>query len=61
MPNGYIEYTLFSVDIRKVVEIGGKVIEIYESVIYRKNYNVSPSKKWLIIYLISAKKKQRWK
>ena len=42
MRNGYIIDTLISVDICEIVKIGGKVIEIYEGVIYRENFKVSP-------------------
>ena len=35
--NGYVVDTLFSVDIQEIVKIGVKVIEIFESVIYREN------------------------
>ena len=45
MRNGYIIDTLTSVDIREIVKIGGKVIEIYEGVIYRENFKVSPFRK----------------
>ena len=45
MKNGYIIQILTSVDIQEIIKIGGKVIEIYEGVIYRKNFNVGPSKK----------------
>ena len=45
MRNGYIIDTLTSVDIQEIVKIGGKVIEIYESVIYRENFKVSPLRK----------------
>ena len=45
MRNGYITQVLASVDIQEIVKIGGKVIEIYEGVIYRENYKVSPFKK----------------
>ena len=34
MRNGYIIDTLTSVDIQEIVKIGGKVIEIYEGVLY---------------------------
>ena len=34
-----------SVDICEIVKIGGKVIEIYEGVIYRENFIVSPFRK----------------
>ena len=45
MRNGYIVDHLTSVDIQEIVKIGGKVIEIYEGVIYRKNFKVSPFRK----------------
>ena len=45
MRNGYIIDTLTSVDICEIVKIGGKVIEIYEGVIYRENFKVSPFRK----------------
>ena len=45
MRNGYIIDTLTSVDIQEIVKIGGKVIEIYEVVIYRENFKVSPFRK----------------
>ena len=42
MRNGYIIDTLTSVDIQEIFKIGGKVIEIYEGVIYRENVKMSP-------------------
>ena len=42
MRTGYIIDTLTSVDIQEIVKIGGKVIQIYEGVIYRENFKVSP-------------------
>ena len=45
MRNGYIVDTLTSVDIQEIVKIGGKVIEIYEGVVYRENFKVSPFRK----------------
>ena len=42
MRNGYILDTLTSVDVCEVIEIGGKVIDIYEGVIYRENFKISP-------------------
>ena len=45
MRNGYIIDTLTSVYICEIVKIGGKVIEIYEGVIYRENFKVSPFRK----------------
>ena len=42
MRNGYIIDHLTSVDIQEIIKIGGKVTEIYEGVIYRENFKVSP-------------------
>ena len=52
MRNGYIIDILTSVDIHETVKIGGKVIEIYEGVIYRKNFKMSPFRKLLKSYLL---------
>ena len=41
MRSGYIMDTLASVDIQEILEIGGKVKEICEGVIYRKNFILS--------------------
>ena len=45
MRNGYITQVLTSVDIQEIVKIGGKVIQIYEGVVYRENFEVSPFEK----------------
>ena len=45
MRNGYIIDTLTAVDICEIVNIGGKVIEIYEGVVFRENFKVSPFRK----------------
>ena len=45
MRNGYIIDTLTSVDIQEIAKIGRKVIQIYEGVICRENFKVSPFKK----------------
>ena len=45
MRNGYIVDTLTPVDFQENVKIGCKVNEIYEGVIYRENFNVSPFRK----------------
>ena len=42
MRNGFFIDTLASVDIQEIVKIGAIVIEIYEGVVYRENFNVSP-------------------
>ena len=41
MRNGFIIDTLTSVDNQKIVKINGKVIRIYEDVIYGKNFKIS--------------------
>ena len=48
MRNGYKIDTLTSVDIQEIVEIEGKVIEIYEGAIYRENFKVSPFRKVIV-------------
>ena len=58
MRNGYIIDTLTSVDIQEIVKIGGKVIEIYEGVIYRENFKVSPFRK-VIDILFKLRKKYK--
>ena len=45
MRNGYIIDVSTSVDICEIVKIGGKVVEIYEGVLYRENFKVSPFRK----------------
>ena len=45
MRNGYIVDTLTPVDLQEIVKIGGTVIEIYQGVIYRKNFKISPFRK----------------
>ena len=47
-----------SVDSQEIVKIGGKVIEIFEGVIYRENYKVSPFKK-VIDKLIELRQKYK--
>ena len=58
MRNGYIIDTLTPVDIQEIVKIGGKVIEIYEGVIYRENFKVSPFRK-VIDILFKLRKKYK--
>ena len=45
MRNGYIVDVLTSVDIPEIVRIGCEVVEIYEGVVYRESFKVSPFKK----------------
>ena len=42
MRNGYIIHTLTSVDIQENVKIGCRIIEIYEGVVSRENFKISP-------------------
>ena len=60
MRNGYIIDTLTSVDIQEIVKIGGKVIEIYEGVIYRENFKISPFRKVIdILYALRQQYKDQ--
>ena len=45
MKNGHIFDTLTGVDLCEIVKIGGRVIAIYEGVIYRENFKISPFRK----------------
>ena len=45
MRNGYIIDTQTSVDIQEIIKIGGRVVEIYEGVVYKENFKVSPFRK----------------
>ena len=45
MRDGYITQVLTSVDIQELVKVGGKVIEIYEGVIYREIFEINPFEK----------------
>ena len=58
MRNGYVIDTLTSVDICEIVKIGGKIIQIYEGVLYRENFKVSPFRK-VIEKLFSLRQKYK--
>ena len=58
MRNGYILDTLTSVDIQEIIKIGGKLIKVYEGVIYKENFKVSPFKK-VIDKLFKLKQKYK--
>ena len=45
MRNGCIVDVLTSVEIQEILKVGGRVIEIYEGVFYRKNFKTSPFRK----------------
>ena len=60
MRNGYIIDTLTSVDIQEIIEIGGKVIDIYAGVIYRENFKVSPFRKVIeVLFALRQKYKDK--
>ena len=56
MRNGYIVDTLTSLDNFEIVNIGGKVIQIYEGVVYRESSKISPFTK-VIEKLFALRKK----
>ena len=56
--NGYITQVLTSVDIQEIVKIGGRVIEIYEGVIYRENFKINPFEK-VITKLFALRQKYK--
>ena len=58
MRNGYILDTLTCVHIQAIVKVGGKVIEIYEEVINRENFKVSPFRK-VIDNLFASRQKYK--
>ena len=47
MKKGYVINTLTSVEICETVKIGGKVIDIYDGVIYKENSKISLFRKVL--------------
>ena len=59
MRNGFIIDTLTSVDICEIVKIGGRVIEIYEGVIYRENIKISPFRKVIEEKLFASRQKYK--
>ena len=58
MRNCYIVDTLTSVDIQEIVKTGGKVIEIYQGVLYRQNFKISPFRR-VIENLFALRKKYK--
>ena len=58
MRNGYIIDTLTSVDICEIIKTVGRVNEIYEGVVYRKNFKISPLRK-VIEKLFALKQKYK--
>ena len=60
MRNGYIIDTLTSVDLCEIANLRGKVIEIYEGVIYRENLKISPFRKVIEkLFALRQKKDKR--
>ena len=56
MRNGYIIDILTSVDFCEIVKIGGRLIEIYQGVIYRENFKISPFREVIEILFASRQK-----
>ena len=56
--NGYIIDHRSSVDFQEIIKIGGRLIEIYEGVIYRENFKVCPFRK-MIDKLFSLRQKYK--
>ena len=62
MRNGYITDVLTIVDIEEIVRIGGKVIEVYDEVIYRENFKASAFKSFIKkLFELRAKYKSKQK
>ena len=58
MRNGYIIDTLTTVDIQEIVKIGGKVIEIYEGIVYKETFKINPFRRVIdILFELSQKYK----
>jgi hypothetical protein len=45
--NGFIEAHLCSVDMEEIVKIGGKIIRLFEGIIFESHYEVSPLKNYV--------------
>ena len=58
MRNGCIVDVITFVDIQEIVKIGGKVIRIYEEVISRQNFKISPFRK-VIEKLFASRQKYK--
>ena len=58
MRNGYRTQVLTSVDIQEIIKIGGRVIEIYEGVIYRESFKINPFEK-VITKLFALRQKYK--
>ena len=58
MRNGYIIGNLTSVNNQEIAKIGRKVIEVYEGIIYRENFKISPYRK-VIENLFALKQKYK--
>ena len=56
--NGVIHDTISSVDIQEIVKAGGIIIKIYEGIVYEKNLEVNPYKKF-VTRLFELRKKYK--
>ena len=54
--NGVIHDTISSVDIQEIVKAGGKIIKIYEGIVYDENLKINPYKDF--VTKLFAKRKQ---
>ena len=52
-------HTLTSVDLQEIVKIGVKVLQIFEGVVYRENFKISPFRK--VKENLFPSRKKRWK
>ena len=57
--NGYNVDVLTSVDIQEIVRFGGKVIKVYEGVLYRENFTVSPFREFMFKNLFDLRLKYK--
>ena len=61
MKNGCIVDALTSVDVQETVKFGGKVIKIFQGVIYKKNFEFSPFREGMEKMFASKQKSKRWR
>ena len=45
--NGIVHDTISSVDIQGIIKAGGRIIKIYEGIVYEKNLQVNPYKQFV--------------
>ena len=57
--NGIIHDTLSSVDIKSIVKAGGRIIKIYEEIVYEKNLEIDPYKEFVTRLFAFGKKEEK--